>query len=191
VIAARGQECMIFDDPLRFPIVYVDGLTQHLHRWLYRQVIGELDSKDFLIPDCSTPRCVNPQHCEVRRRSRPDRSHCPNGHPYSIEPVTGAYRCLTCRDERNARRRAQYEVNPFFHAARDGGRFVSTGVCARGHELTDDNVYVIHETDRSRVRRRCKACSVRRAVEARDRLRSRRLSEVQGKMDDEAEAFSD
>lgn len=72
---------------------------------------------------CLHRRCINPAHLKAmthseNMRSRPQKTHCPNGHEYTakntyITPVNGARQCRACRrvgvvknrDKVNARRR--------------------------------------------------------------------------------------
>lgn len=59
-------------------------------------------------PSCPHRRCCNPAHLEPlladdhRKRHYPEKTHCPQGHPYNGDRlvVHGRRRCLTCQEER-------------------------------------------------------------------------------------------
>jgi hypothetical protein len=95
------------------------------HRWMYRQLRGEIPEGMQLDHLCRVPICVNPDHMEVvtgwenrRRGTGPmarnaAATHCTNGHPfdeantcYSKRPENGRIRrrCRACSREAWQRR---------------------------------------------------------------------------------------
>jgi hypothetical protein len=86
-------------------LVEVDGLRVSLHRWLYRETVGPLGDREFLLPDCGTEGCQTPTHRFLSpspHRLGPSsaaprillgtpraweinaaKTHCPQGHEYS------------------------------------------------------------------------------------------------------------
>lgn len=127
-----------------------------LHRYLSEQLGHPVERGVYLHPNCSTSGCMNPAHRLESRRSSLGRNatQCPNGHKYSAGNTLpkGRYRCRTCRDLRNARRRT---------GPRGGG------YCGKGlHPLTPSNVYTSEDV-RGRVHRRCKQCTLERMRERR------------------------
>lgn len=125
-------------------IVYRDGLAHRLVRYLYERMTGH-PAPPYLLRVCGTKGCQNFQHYLGTARPYLERKACPNGHPYTAKNTLEGTRarCRRCRDARNARRRKG-----------TGGR---PGICAKGHRLTDDNVYVWLDAD-SRPHRRCRRC---------------------------------
>ena len=95
-----------------------DGTQEKLaHRWAYAHLMGSIPDGLTLDHLCRNPPCVNPDHLEpvtqaentrrgfgVARRAG-ERTHCPQGHPYSgsnlyITPSTGARICRACSSSR-------------------------------------------------------------------------------------------
>ena len=129
-------------------VIRRDGLEVRLHRYLYRAMVGELETGTFLLRVCTTRGCVNPTHYHRARRPRRGRlaTECPNGHAYTDANTLrgGRDRCKACRDARNARRR------------KTGQR---AGYCKNEHKLTKANTYVW--TDKNgRAHRRCRTCKL-------------------------------
>jgi len=122
-----------------------DGKRRSLPRHLLYRTVGE--TAHSLLAACPTSGCMNPHHFEwSMRRSRPVRTHCPNGHEYTPEniEVHGDYRCKTCYQERLARNRKG-----------EHGR----GYCRHGHKLTKSNTY-LYTTASGITRRKCRKCAV-------------------------------
>jgi len=104
------------DDETAFPLL--------AHRVAYEKWVGPLDPEVVLLHLCDNPGCINPDHLRAgtqlenlrdmrdKGRSAPQqRTHCVNGHEYSLEnthwqrrtnaPATR--RCRTCAAASNAR----------------------------------------------------------------------------------------
>lgn len=130
-------------------MIHRNNRSIRLHRYLAEQLGCPVERGVYLHPDCKTTGCMNPFHRKASRRSSVGRNatSCPVGHKYTAANLLteGRYRCRTCRDARNARRRT---------GPRGGG------YCGKGiHRLTASNVYV--ETDvTGRVHRRCAPCHI-------------------------------
>jgi hypothetical protein len=88
------------------------------HRWAYEHLIADIPAGLYLDHLCRNRGCVNPWHVEpvthlvnVRRGEKANRTHCPQGHPYSPENTyrhpRGDRQCRECLRVRNreARRR--------------------------------------------------------------------------------------
>lgn len=95
------------------------GTTHAAHRFAYELLVGPIPDGMELDHLCRVRPCVNPDHVEVvtpaenkRRgfgvnRTARERTHCPQGHPYSddniVRTVKGWRRCRRCRTEQSER----------------------------------------------------------------------------------------
>lgn len=113
--------CWIFTGALTesgYGKVNVDRIPRLVHRVVYEEMVGVIPEGLTLDHLCGTCACVNPSHLEpvtaaentrrqwaaeranagVRQR---ERTHCPHGHPYSLENTyvkpSGERCCRTCR----------------------------------------------------------------------------------------------
>lgn len=131
-----------------------DGKQWYLHRYL-AHVLGWPMAAYMKPGGCGTFGCMNPRHRILATHpGHGSRLVCPNGHPYTPRttiPGRGKLRCAICRDARNARRRKGVRRR---------------GYCAKGHRLTNDNVYRWHDA-KGREHRRCRRCTI-------DRMRASR-----------------
>jgi hypothetical protein len=147
-----------------------DGLVVFLHRWLYRQLIGELTPTDYLIRTCDTRGCPNPYHRVVADRPATARrkDSCPNGHEYTPEtelpPGDPNGRCRICFEARQARRGST--GRPHVSERR---RAITH--CPANHEYTAENTYVTPQGQR-----KCRTCTVKRARDTRRKAREARLA---------------
>lgn len=150
--------CITFPEAMYRPdgsiMVHRQNRSFRLHRYLASQLGIEVERGTYMHPRCKTKGCMNPMHRTTSRRSSVGRNAtaCPNGHRYTTATTLseGRYRCKTCRDLRNARRRTG--PRPY-------------GYCRReGHRLSDDNVYVSTDV-RGQQHRRCKKCTLARMKE--------------------------
>lgn len=136
--------------------VHRDNVSMLMHRYLYIAILGELERKLFLLPNCATEGCMNPFHrrlATLPMGSR-QRTACPNGHKYTeATSLPGRDRCKICRDARMARRRTS-------------GSYPRPKVCKQGHDLTAKNVYT-HTDKAGRIHRRCRQCTLDRTRAAR------------------------
>jgi hypothetical protein len=90
-----------------------------VHRWMYREVVGELGVPPDMTIDhiCGNRKCVNPQHLEqvsmrenlmrgnTPARKNAEKTHCKRGHPFfgenlKIKRTTGERICRECERER-------------------------------------------------------------------------------------------
>lgn len=81
------------------------------HRWIYEHMVGPIPAGLCIDHLCRNRRCQNPAHMEpvtlaenTRRGGNAIKTHCPVGHPYSmdntyIEPDGIARRCRACARE--------------------------------------------------------------------------------------------
>lgn len=125
--------------------IYREGLAWRLHRYTYEKLTGQ-PAPMFMLRTCKTTGCMNFHHYEAARRPYRERKACPKGHRYTPKntlPETTRDRCRQCRIERNARRRK--------------GTGAHDGRCAKGHLLTETNVYRWVD-DRGITHRRCRIC---------------------------------
>lgn len=137
-------------------MIHRKNRSVRLHRYLAEQMGVAVPRGVYLHPNCATTGCMNPFHRKASRRSSLGRNatHCVNGHPYATGNIlpTGRYRCRTCRDDRNTRRRK-------------GTR--SGGYCGKGvHRLTPANTYRTVDVG-GKEHRRCRICTI-------ERMRARR-----------------
>lgn len=99
----------------------VGGKKVIAHRWAYEQFVGRIpDDYEVDHAVCQNPFCVNPQHLEAvtlqenRRRRNEAKTHCVNGHEYTLESTywwtdRDGYRnrrCRICNSEAARRRNA-------------------------------------------------------------------------------------
>ena len=100
---------------------WMDGKKRYGHRLVYEWMVGPVPDGLELDHLCRVRHCVNPAHLEaVTRRenmvrgltfiaAQVQRTHCPQGHPYSPENTRvnrGKRQCRTCDREAQRRRRA-------------------------------------------------------------------------------------
>lgn len=147
-LVEEPEVCITFPDyEYRDGTIYVyrDGLAHRLPRYLYERLTGQQPPR-FMLRTCKTKGCMNFHHYEGSDKPYRKRVVCPNGHEYTEKntlPKSTRDRCRKCRNARNARRRKGTGPRP--------------GICAKGHALTDENVY--KWTDwRGTVHRRCRRC---------------------------------
>lgn len=100
-------------------------VTTGAHRFVYRQVKGEIPEGLDLDHLCRNPACVNPEHLEpVTRKVNLNRgehgngkkTHCPKGHEYTPEntylygPNKTWRQCRTCYREMDKKRQPRRSV---------------------------------------------------------------------------------
>lgn len=126
-------------------------------------------------PTCPHRRCVNPAHLEpvtglvnyYRGRTSPNKTHCPQGHPYAGDNLhmDGNERvCLTCRRAAGRRHLAKKRAaNPDYRPPN-----AAKTHCLEGHPLSGENLYVppsggrhCHECRRAAKRRHYHASKLR------------------------------
>lgn len=153
-ITAEPDRCIFADE--NEPLIYPDGLTMRLSRYLWVRFRGELPREKFLLRRCDTFGCFNPYHRDAIEATRPPRERCPNNHEY--DPATdlpGRLRCAVCAAARLERRRRTYDPLA-------GLRNADKTHCPRHHRLTGGNVYLW--VDRlGRTHRKCRECTLERA----------------------------
>lgn len=139
----------------------VAGKTQLAHRVVYEALVAPIPPGLQLDHLCRVRDCLNPKHLEpvtlkenIRRgrSSNSEKTHCPQGHPYSgenlwISATTGARLCATCTRETWKRKWLKKKVGPKPRQTE----------CGRGHP------YTIYPNGR----RRCLECENTRARELR------------------------
>lgn len=137
-------------------LIYRDNLTWRLPRYLDEQIHFKLREDIYLLSNCKTKGCMNPNHFVASRRPYKERRACINGHRYTkknLLPEGQRDRCRECYEAKLARRRS-------------GGAGYPRGWCHKGHKLTPENSYLT--TDRDGVtHRRCKQCHLARTRAAR------------------------
>jgi hypothetical protein len=100
--------------------------TDRAHRVVFRSEVGEIPDGMTIDHLCLNPRCVNPAHLEMVTRAentrrqwaagrgnagvrQREKTHCPQGHPYSDENTyrgQGRRQCRACACERARRKSA-------------------------------------------------------------------------------------
>lgn len=104
--------------PTGYGQFWLNGQCIGAHRAAYLLLVGPIPEGLQLDHLCRTPRCVNPAHLEpvtqLENTMRGEsfavtnalKTHCPNGHPYSIENTlhsrTSGRICRICRRAREA-----------------------------------------------------------------------------------------
>jgi hypothetical protein len=92
---------------------YSEGDARYAHRLSYEWLRGDIPVEMTIDHLCRNRLCVNPDHLEVVSRGenarrglkvRPEKTHCPRGHPYVGDNVRvnsrGARECRTCKRTR-------------------------------------------------------------------------------------------
>ena len=102
---------------------HISGKTQSAdaHRTMYQELVGPVPDGMELDHLCRNRSCVNPDHLEpvthqenMRRGKLAQKTHCPQGHPYTADNLTGRSgiresgkrwrrECLTCKREADRR----------------------------------------------------------------------------------------
>lgn len=93
----------------RYPYINKGEKTLSARRFFYEHTVGEILDDDILVITlCGNTLCVNPEHLELKFRSRGQT--CGNGHRLTEENViiekTGRRVCKECRKKRQ---RAAYQ----------------------------------------------------------------------------------
>ena len=140
--------------------VYRDGLSEFLHRRLYRLTVQPDLGRRKLVRICDRHGCVNPLHHRTAEGLEPgSRERCPNGHLYEGN-TTWSGHCAICARARQARRAG--------HAGPDAAAInAAKDVCPNGHEYDEANTYY-WQTARG-THRKCRACNRARAAARRRR----------------------
>lgn len=101
----------------RYGSFYHKGKSSSAHRAVYKALVGEIPEGLVIDHLCGNTYCVNPEHLEpttqaINVHRAPthvgNRTHCPQGHEYSIENTNRSCKrrkCLTCHRDREAVRR--------------------------------------------------------------------------------------
>lgn len=99
-VLAYSLDCVPYDSNRADGAVlsYHDGLTEMLHRRLYRAVVGPLEDRERLLRTCSTPGCVNPWHREKSlatkvAQGRHRQPYQSNGRPTAAELQRSKTKC--------------------------------------------------------------------------------------------------
>lgn len=148
-------------------LIHRDGLSQFLHRYLYKEMVGPVAKGQFLLKICATDGCVNPTEGHRLISTRPTLStttratECPNGHQYTKENTRldsrGWRVCVTCHEnELERRRQLRRGENP------EPGKTIADvnrakTHCPQGHEYTPENTYVSYN------HRACRTCKIARS----------------------------
>lgn len=95
---------------------------------------------------------------------------CGKGHPWIPENRNKEGKCRLCKNEQNARRRALQREQQ----QKQIERAMPTH-CLRGHELTEDNIYLYstRTTGVARQRWACRTCTLERSMRTMQRRRER------------------
>jgi hypothetical protein len=141
--------------------VYRDGLSEFLHRRLYRLLIDPNLKRQRLARSCDRFGCVNPYHWVITGpREKGARQACPHGHPYTDANTTASGHCATCAAARAALRAGGVTDAPALNAAKTH--------CPNNHEYTPGNTYVY--VGAHGVHRKCRICNRQRAAARRSGL---------------------
>lgn len=98
--------------------ISVSGKWWSTHRYSYVTLVGEIPEGLELDHLCSNRACANPDHLEpithienVRRGEKASRTHCPQGHEYSVENTylnkKGWRKCKICTADAQRRYQAK------------------------------------------------------------------------------------
>lgn len=138
--------------------VYRDGLSEFLHRRLYRLLVEPELKRQRLARVCERWGCVNPHHFRITGPLQPGlRGHCGNGHAYTPENTAPSGHCLTCAALRQAARAGTHTSAPALNAAKAS--------CPANHPYDERNTY-FYVSARG-AHRKCRACNRERARERR------------------------
>lgn len=84
--------------------LFRDGRSQSAHRWLYKQLVGEIPDGLQLDHLCRVRNCVNPAHLEpvtLAENARRGRlTHCKRGHELTPENTYVQRACKLCYQAR-------------------------------------------------------------------------------------------
>lgn len=139
-------------------LVYRDGLTEQLHRRLYRLAVDPELKRKRLRRTCDRWGCQNPKHFEVSGETDPRaRAACAKGHAYTDENTDPTGHCRTCADARRAARAPRRPDAAERNAAKDA--------CPYGHAYDAKNTY-LYIGERG-VHRKCRLCNAERARQRR------------------------
>lgn len=143
--------------------VYRDGLSEALHRRLYRLVIDPELKRQRLERTCDRWGCANPYHYRIAGGTeRGARTHCGKGHPYEPDNVTDSGHCLICATARRAKRAAGEKLDaPARNAAKE--------FCPSGHAYDQANTYIA--IGARGIHRKCRRCNRDRARRTREAKR--------------------
>lgn len=140
--------------------VYRDGLSEFLHRRLYRLLIDPELKRQRLARSCERFGCVNPYHWRITGPLVAGaRSHCVHGHEYTDANTTASGHCATCAAVRAAKRAGGVIDAPSLNAVKTH--------CPHGHEYDATNTYVY--VGGHGVHRKCRRCNAERAAARRQR----------------------
>lgn len=157
IATAQGTgSCVLAPDARR--IVDHDGLRMALHRAVFIAAGGLLSPQQYLLQDCQTTGCLQPEHFTVSSTPFRGMSRCRNGHKYTEEDrlPSGRMQCHICRSRRIARRpKSGGPSSAEINAAKK--------FCPQGHEYTVANTY-IEQTKAGHRKRHCVACVKARAA---------------------------
>jgi hypothetical protein len=140
------------------------GKRIRAHRLAYELLVGPIPDGLHIDHLCKVRRCCNPAHMEpvtpaenaLRSPSPPTlnkaKTHCPQGHPYSVENTwisrMGWRQCRACKYERQL---AYWAAHPEEYAT----HLRRSTHCRQGHEFTPETV-----TYNTNGKRRCRICSL-------------------------------
>lgn len=160
-----------------YPVMGFPGpISRHAYRVSYEVFVAPIPDGLHIDHLCRARACVNPEHLEPvtlaenNRRAGLARETCPQGHLYDeVNTRTrpgGGRSCRACqRDRSRLRREAGRKLLADIPVADRtfAGKPVKTA-CRHGHRLSDDNVLITSEGDRS-----CRTCNREKARRSRAR----------------------
>lgn len=139
-------------------------LSNTAHRLAYTALVGPIPDGLVLDHLCRNRRCVNPAHLEVvtqrvnilrgegQAAANATKTHCPKGHPYTVENTwvsrTGSRTCRACKTEASIARRHPRPLPTH---------------CKAGHLYTPENTY----RPTRGYGRKCRRCHAERERERR------------------------